>query len=126
MAGRRILEGFTLIELLVVLAALGLLLSIAAPRFVEHVDRSRESVLRQNLAGLRKAIDLFYEDRERYPESLQELVTHRYLRSLPLDPMTDRDDTWVLVPPPNGGRGVFDVRSAAPGVARDGRPYAAW
>lgn len=120
-------RGFTLIELLVVMAALGLLLSIAAPRYVEHVDRAREVVLHQNLLGLRDAIDKFYADRARYPKDLQELVLQRYLRQVPIDPVTDRADTWVLVPPAGQTSGaVFDVRSGAPGRARDGSAYASW
>jgi general secretion pathway protein G len=119
-------RGFTLIELLVVMAALGLLLSIAAPRYVEHVDRAREVVLRQNLAGVRDAIDKFHADRARYPKDLQELVQQRYLRQVPLDPVTDRSDSWVLVAPPGQQGGVFDLRSGAPGQARDGSPYASW
>ena len=123
----RATRGFTLIELLVVMAALGLLLSIAAPRYVEHVDRAREVVLHQNLAGLRDAIDKFYADRARYPKDLQELVQQRYLRQVPLDPVTDRTDTWVLVPPTGQqGSAVFDVRSGAIGHARDGSAYATW
>lgn len=119
-------DGFTLIELLVVMAAMGLLLAVAAPRYVEHVDRSRETVLRHNLAGLREVVDKFYADRTRYPKDLQELVQERYLRQVPLDPVTDRADSWVLVPPPGAQSGVFDVRSGAAGKARDGTPYASW
>ena len=119
-------RGFTLIELLVVMAALGLLLSIAAPRYIEHVDRSRETVLRHNLAGMRDAIDKFHSDRGRYPADLQELVRERYLRQLPLDPVTDRPDTWVLVPPSGSQPGGIAVRSGAPGSARDGTQYASW
>jgi general secretion pathway protein G len=119
-------RAFTLIELLVVLAAMGLLLSIAAPRYVEHVDRARETVLRQNLAGLREAIDKFYADRARYPRDLPELVTERYLRQLPLDPVADRADAWVIVRAQGQQAGVFDVRSGAQGAARDGTTYASW
>lgn len=119
-------NGFTLIELLVVMAALGLLLSIAAPRYAQHVDRAREVVLRQNLAGLRDAIDKFYADRARYPKDLEELVQQRYLRQVPLDPVTDRTDSWVLVPPAGQQGVVFDVRSGAAGQARDGTAYATW
>ncbi len=123
--------GFTLIELLVVMAALGLLLSVTAPRYTEHVDRAREVVLRQNLASLRDAIDKFYADRARYPADLQELVTQRYLRQLPLDPVTDRTDSWVPLAPGgqasgSGASSVADVRSGAPGKGRDGGPYATW
>ena len=119
-------RGFTLIELLVVMAVLGLLLSITAPRYAEHVDRSRETVLRHNLAGLREAIDKFYADRARYPRDLAELVSEQYLRQIPLDPVTDRTDSWVIVPPRGQQAGVFDVRSGAAGPARDGTAYAAW
>lgn len=120
-------RGFTLIELLVVLAALALLLGLAVPRYVEHVERARETVLRQNLATMRDAIDKFSADRGRYPEDLAELARERYLRELPRDPLTDRSDTWAVVPPPAGAGGkVFDVHSGAPGTGRDGRPYAVW
>ena len=119
-------QGFTLIELLVVMAALGLLLSIAAPHYAEHVDRAREVVLKQNLAGLRDAIDKYHADRSRYPADLHALVQHRYLRHVPLDPITDRHDSWVLLPPPGQQGVVFDIRSGAPGQARDGSRYAGW
>ena len=119
--------GFTLIELLVVMAALGLLLSIAAPRYYEHVDRAREAVLKQNLASLRDAIDKYRSDRARYPADLKELVAQRYLREVPLDPITDRNDTWVLVPPAGEPVGtVVDVRSGASGKSRGGSLYASW
>ena len=119
-------RGFTLIELLVVLAAMALLLSIAAPRYYEHVDRAREIVLKQNLAGLREAIDKFYADHARYPKDLSELVTLRYLREVPLDPLTDRVDSWVLVKPQGQTEGVADVRSGAKGLSREGVSYARW
>jgi general secretion pathway protein G len=118
--------GFTLIELLVVMAALGLLLALTAPRYAQHVDRAREAVLRQNLASLRDAIDKFYADRARYPATLDELVQLRYLRQVPLDPVTDRTDTWSAVPPPGQSTGLADIHSGAPGMAADGTPYAKW
>lgn len=120
-------RGFTLIELMVVMAAIGLLLAITVPRYAEHVDRAREVVLRQNLAAVRDAIDKFYADRGRYPAALQELVQARYLRQLPVDPVTDRVDTWVLVGSDSGGAtGVSDLHSGAAGKARDGSAYASW
>jgi general secretion pathway protein G len=119
-------RGFTLIELLVVMAALGLLLSLAAPRYYEHVDRAREVVLKNNLAAMRQAVDRFRGDRGRYPDGLAELVRLRYLRDVPLDPITDRADTWLVVPPPGQSTAVFDVRSTAPGRAKDGTAYASW
>lgn len=120
-------RGFTLVELLVVMACIGLLLAIAGPRFAGHVDRARETALRHNLAGVREAIDKFHADRARYPKDLQELVQERYLRALPLDPVTDRVDSWMLVAPVNQqGTAVQDLHSGAPGKALDGSPYASW
>jgi general secretion pathway protein G len=116
-----------LIELLVVLAALGLLLAIAAPRYTRHVDQAREITLRHNLRGIREAIDKFYADRSRYPKDLQELAKERYLREVPYDPVTDRSDTWIALPPPGQQEGaVQDVRSGAVGRAQDGSAYAEW
>ncbi len=124
---RSLRTGFTVIELLVVMSVIGLLLAIVAPRYTEHIDRARESVLRQNLASLRDAIDKFYGDRARYPADLQELVKQRYLREVPLDPLTDRSDSWVLLHPQGQSEGaVIDVHSAAGGKARDGTAYATW
>lgn len=122
-------RGFTVIELLVVLAALALLLSVAAPRYVQHVDRARDTALRHNLQAMRDAIDKFYGDQGRYPKELPELVERRYLRAIPLDPVTQRADTWVAVPPRAGeaeGEGVADVRSGAREIASDGSSYASW
>lgn len=119
--------GFTLIELLVVLAVLAILAAIVAPQYLERVEDARETVLLKNLVGLREVIDQFYRDKGRYPKDLQELVDHRYIRSIPEDPITDRTDTWVLVPPKSGAsNAVFDVRSGSPERARDGTSYAQW
>jgi len=121
--------GFTLIELIVVLAILAALLSIAAPRYFVHVDRAREATLMQNLNVMRDAIDKFYADKGRYPETIEELVTTRYLRSVPVDPITESDTTWVVLQPPLDAQvvsGVYDVRSGAPGEGANGKPYAQW
>ena len=122
-------RGFTLIELIVVMAIVALLVTIAAPRYLQSVDRAREATLRTSLGVMRDAIDRFAADRGRYPESLEELVTTRYLRSLPEDPMSGRRDAWVLLAPaPDSvlqGQ-VSDVRSGAAGRARDGALYAEW
>lgn len=124
MNGKR---GFTLIELLVVMTIIALLLSIAVPRYFGSVDRAGESVLRENLATLREAIDKFYADNGKYPAALDELVSKRYLRKVPVDPITDSAETWVTLPPPDAKLvGIFDVHSSAPGKARDGSSYADW
>jgi general secretion pathway protein G len=119
--------GFTLVELLVVMAIIALLLTLAMPRYFNHLEHSRETILRQDLAVMRDAIDKFHGDRGRYPDSLDELVNARYLRSLPVDPVTERTDTWQTLTPPGGEPGtVYDIKSGAPGAARDGTPYASW
>lgn len=124
---QRRVRGFTLIELLVVMAVIGLLLSIAAPRYIHQVDHSRDVVLRHNLAGLREAIDQFHSDKGRYPKALQELVESRYLRDVPIDPLTERSDTWIMVlPEGDPGPAWSDVRSGARGAAPDGTNYASW
>jgi general secretion pathway protein G len=117
----RSVRGFTLIELLVVLAIVATLLTLVVPRYFGSVNASREAVLRENLQVVRKTIDQFYGDLGRYPESLDELVERRYLRQLPIDPMTERSDTWVLIPPEQGIAGALkDLRSGAPDTTKDG------
>ena len=122
-------RGFTLIELIVVMAIVALLVSIAAPRYLQSLDRAREASLRSSLQVLRHAIDQFAADRGRYPDSLDELVRERYLRSLPEEPISGQRDRWVtLSPAPDStvpGQ-VWDVRSGAAGRARDGSLYADW
>lgn len=124
--GRR--PGFTVIELLVVLAAIALLVSVAAPRYVQHLDRAREVALKDQLRATRLAIDQFWADHGRYPDDLQELVARRYLNRLPIDPLNEDSATaWNVTPPPPGRHGrLYDLHSAAPGTAPDGTPYASW
>ncbi len=120
----RIGRGFTLIELLVAMAIIAALLSVAAPRYIGNIDRSKEAVLRENLATLRDVLDKYYADNGVYPPTLAILVERRYLRRIPEDPVTGSSRTWVIVPPPNPEQGViFDVRSSAQGTTRDGVPY---
>lgn len=119
-------SGFTLIELLVVMAIIATLLSIVVPRYFNSLDRSKEVVLRQDLSIMRDAIDKFYSDTGKYPSELIELVEKRYLRAIPVDPLTESAATWVAVPPPRDGEGVYDVRSGSPEQAKDGTLYEAW
>jgi general secretion pathway protein G len=120
-------NAFTLVELLVVMAIIATLLTIAVPRYFHSVEKSREAVLHQNLALMREMLDKYYGDNGKYPDSLEQLVSRKYLRSLPSDPVTGNATTWLIVPPdvPEKG-GVFDVRSGAPGNARDGSAYKDW
>ena len=119
--------AFTLIELIVVMAIVSLLLALAVPRYFHSVERSKETVLRQDLSVMRDAIDKFYSDSGKYPEALDELVTKRYLRKIPPDPITGRPDTWQILPPAEPAKGtVYNVRSGAEGAAPDGTPYSEW
>ena len=119
--------GFTLIELMVVLAVIATLLAIALPRYFSSLEKSREAVLQQNLAMMRETLDKYYGDKGKYPDALDDLVSSKYLRQLPVDPITDSNATWIIVPPdlPEKG-GVYDVRSGAKGVARNGTEYRNW
>lgn len=117
-------RGFTLIELLVVLAIVSLLLTLAAPRYFQSLDTSKEAILSENLRLVRETIDKFYGDNGRYPDSLEELVDRHYLRSLPYDPMTESTATWNILPPTTGSPGkVYDLKSGAEGQTREGRPF---
>jgi len=120
-------SGFTLIELVVVLAIVALLLTIAAPRYFHSVDKSKETVLKANLSMTRDALDKYFGDNGKYPDKLDALVEKKYLRSLPLDPITESTESWTIVPPdtPEKG-GVFDIHSGAPGNSADGTPYSEW
>lgn len=123
--GRR--AGFTLIELLVAMAIVATLMSIAAPRYFDHLDRARENTLRQSLVVMRDAIDKFRADTGTYPANLEDLVARRYLRKVPVDPLTESAGSWKTLPPPEGEQGgMGDVRSGASGNARDGSAYADW
>ena len=120
-------RGFTMIELLVVLAILALLLTLATPKYFSGVDRAKEAVLKQDLAAAREAIDKFYGDQARYPGTLEELVQRKYLRAVPVDPITESAETWIIVPAADGlPGGVYDLHSGAPGNAMDGTLYGDW
>ena len=121
-------RGFTLIELLVVLGIVALLLTLAVPRFFPSVDKTKETILLDNLRNTRAVIDQYHADTGRYPDSLEQLVEKKYLARVPVDPVTESDTTWAIVAPEADGEqgAVYDIRSGAPGNGRDGRPYAEW
>lgn len=120
-------RGFTLIELLVALTIVALLLSIVAPRYFGGLARADEAALKENLYLMRDAIDKYFADTGKYPASLDELAAKKYLRAIPLDPMTQSPTTWLVVPPADTKLGaVYDVKSGASGAGRDGKPYEQW
>jgi len=120
-------SGFTLIELLVVMAIIAVLLTLAVPRYFGSLDKSKEAVLREDLYQLRDAIGKYYGDKGRYPESLDALAAEKYLRKVPVDPLTESAATWVLVAPDDPQKGgVYDVRSGAQGKASDGSVFSEW
>jgi len=120
-------NGFTLIELLVVMAIIGALLSIAVPRYFHSVEHARETVLKEDLAILREAIDKYYADLNQYPDKLDDLAVKRYVRSVPVDPFTKLADTWTVVQSDDPDHvGIRDLHSGATEVASDGTPVASW
>ena len=126
-ATQRRFRGFTLVELLVVLAIMATLMSIVAPRYFSSVDRAKDAALKTNLRLIRESIDKYRADTGQYPSALQTLVTARYIAAVPIDPVTERNDSWLLLPHPDGATtGVYDLRSNAPGLGKDGTPYANW
>ncbi len=121
----RKIPGFTLIELLVVLAIVALLLTLAVPRYFNSLDSSKETILVENLRIVRETIDKFYGDTGRYPDSLEELVEKKYLRALPVDPITESNASWQLTAPDDSSKGnLYNLKSGAPGKNHDGTPYA--
>lgn len=120
-------NGFTMIELLVAITILGLLVSIAAPRYFGNMDRAKEGVLKEDLYLMRDAIDKFYADRNRYPTTLDELVKEHYLRKVPVDPFTLSSLSWVQLPSEDKSiAGIVDVRSGAPNAGKDGTWLKDW
>jgi general secretion pathway protein G len=127
MTGSARARAFTLIELLVVMTIIGLLLTIAAPRYFKTLERSRETVLRQDLSVMREAIDKHLGDYGQYPDSLVALVERHYIRAVPVDPFTKKADGWQMVASEDTDHpGMRDVHSAAEGLGSDGLPYKEW
>jgi len=124
---KKVFSGFTLIELMVVMTVIALLISIAVPRYFHSIDNAKEASLKQSLSVMREAIDKYYGDNERYPSSIQELVTKKYIRAVPVDPITETIDSWVIVSPDLDVTGlIYDIKSGAAGNAKDGSAYSEW
>lgn len=113
-------------ELLMVMAMIALLITIALPRYFDGLTRSKEAILHQDLATMRDAIDHYHADKGVYPASLEELVSMRYLRFIPEDPITERADTWLISAPPDFSNRVYDVHSGSNATSTDGTPYKNW
>jgi general secretion pathway protein G len=131
---RRKDRGFTLIELMIVMTIIGILASIAIPSYQRSLIKARESVLMEDLYQMRRAIDSYFADNGKYPDSLESLAESKYLRGIPVDPMTGSSDTWeVTAPtPPAEGTGetaeggVEDVHSGSDLMGLNGKPYREW
>lgn len=120
-------HGFTLIELMIVMTIVGILLTIAQPMYKESTIKAKEAVLMENLFSLRDVIDQFYVDKNKYPDSLDELAENQYIRSVPKDPFTGSRESWQLVSPPEGYEGgIYDVHSGSDLISLDGTPYNEW
>lgn len=123
------MRGFTLIELLLALLLVALLASLVTPVVTGSVQRARESTLKEDLYAMRKAIDDYYADTGGYPPDLESLVTKRYLRRVPVDPMTERRDSWILTLAEGDGdkgNGIVDVHSGSEEQSKDGTYYKEW
>ena len=120
-------RGFTLIELLVVMAIIGVLLTLAVPRYFRTVQRSKETVLRRDLATMRESIDRYYGDLGQYPDALPALVDKHYIRSVPVDPFTKSAESWLVVESDDPDHpGVRDLHSGSPESGSDGSPFVSW
>ena len=127
LCNRQDARGFTLIELLVVLAIISTLLTLAVPRYFSSLQKSKEVVMRENLWIMRDALDKYFGDVGRYPDQLQDLATKKYLRAVPIDPLTETSTTWRVIPPDDPEKGgVYDVKSGAEGTATGGMAYSEW
>ena len=137
--GRSLQRGFTLVELLIVMTIIGILASIAVPNYQRSVIRAREAVLMEDLYQMRRAIDGYFADHGKYPDSLEQLVENKYLRMIPKDPFIrtteeggDEAATWEIIPPTPVGDGaaaeggVEDVHSSSDLVGLNGIPYREW
>lgn len=121
--------GFTLIELLLVLLLIALLAGIVAPTVTSSIVGARESTLKENLFVLRKSLDAYYADTGGYPPSLDELVKKRYIRKVPVDPVTEKKESWVYIRDDADSQqesGIIDVRSGSDAKASDGSYYKEW
>ena len=125
-------RGFTLIELMIVMVIISLLAAVAVPMYIQSVRNAKEAVLKEDLRAMRAAIDAYTVDKQKAPQSFDDLVQAGYLKAMPKDPFTNRTDTWVpsqddtLQTLDQTEAGINDVHSGAQGVAADGSSYSSW
>jgi len=125
-------RGFTLIELMIVITIIMILASISIPIYIRSITHAKEAVLRDDLFTMRSCIDQYTLDKQKAPQSLQDLVSAGYLKSIPKDPFTGSTDTWqvssddTLMDPSQTAPGITDVHSGASGVGTDGSAYSSW
>lgn len=125
-------SGFTLIELMVVMLIIGVLVAIAVPNYISSIKAAKEAVLKEDLHVMRQAIDSYTMDKEKAPQSLDDLVQAGYLKKIPEDPMTHRSDSWVpeqsddLHSLDQTDPGIDDVHSGSQETGSDGQPYSTW
>ena len=124
--------GFTLIELMIVMTIIGVLSAIAIPSYLRSVRKAKEATLKEDLHTMRVAIDSYTVDKEKAPQSLDDLVQAGYVKTVPIDPMTSRTDTWItsqsdtLTDINETQGGIDDVHSGAQGLSSDGTTYNTW
>ncbi len=125
-------EGFTLLELMIVMVVIGLLAAIAIPAYTSNIRNAKEAVLKEDLHVMRQAIDSYTVDKQKAPQSLDDLVQAGYLKTMPIDPFTHRSDTWMpvqedtLMSLDQTESGIDDVHSGAQMTASDGTSYSTW
>lgn len=128
-ARRSGLGGFTLIELLIVITIIGILITLAQPRYERAVTAAKEATLKEDLFILRDVIDQYFSDNAKYPAGLNDLVEKRYIRRIPKDPLTGSTDSWALIyftDEQGQQNGIFDVRSGSDAIALNGTRYSDW
>jgi general secretion pathway protein G len=132
LARRKSEGGFTLVELMIVMLIISVLAVIAIPRYLQALQHAKEAVLREDLHVLRQAIDAYTNDKEKAPQSLDDLVSAGYMKSIPKDPLTDSATTWVTATDDSvqsleqTDGGINDVHSGATGTGSDGTAYSEW